>query len=234
MNYINLVDRIKNVSESTKFVNSICSGDVYENWNSAEIKYGSINIGLENVERGENTITYNVILYYGDRMLQDKSNREQIWSNGVNVLQSILNGIDDDDVTVGLPIQYIPFEQKFADFLAGVYANVRIVCDFELGSCEIDKMYYEPKIIEIFGNGRYNVSDYDLAIVNCIGEAPLTGKQYGRQNGEWTEIVEQDLSDYATKEWVESKGYVTVETLTQAEYDALEVKEHNKIYLIEG
>ena len=95
MNYIELLKEINKAAKRIKLVNSVFDGDVYTNWNTETVSYGSVNIGLEDMTKNENTITYNLILYYGDRLLQDKSNMNSIWVDGFNVLQSIINGLAD-------------------------------------------------------------------------------------------------------------------------------------------
>ena len=136
MNYIELLKEINKAAKHIKLVNSVFDGDVYTNWNTETVSYGSVNIGLEDMTKSENTITYNLILYYGDRLLKDKSNMNSIWVDGFNVLQSIINGLPDE-ISYKTPITYIPFEQKFADYLAGVYVRVGIEVDYDLGSCEM-------------------------------------------------------------------------------------------------
>ena len=136
MNYIELLKEINKAAKRIKLVNSVFDGDVYTNWNTETVSYGSVNIGLEDMTKSENTITYNLILYYGDRLLQDKSNMNSIWVDGFNVLQSIINGLPDE-ISYKTPITYIPFEQKFGDYLAGVYVRVGIEVDYDLGSCEM-------------------------------------------------------------------------------------------------
>ena len=49
MNVNQITDKIKEIAISLETVNSVFEGDVYENWNSTEIKYGSFNVGLQNV-----------------------------------------------------------------------------------------------------------------------------------------------------------------------------------------
>lgn len=136
MNYIELIDHIKSIAERVNLVHSFCDGDVYTNWNTGTIKYGSVNVGLETITRSANTVTYNLVLYYGDRLLQDRSNINSIWVDGLNVLQSIINGLPDE-VSYESPITYTPFEQKFADYLAGMYVRIGIEAEYDLGACEI-------------------------------------------------------------------------------------------------
>ena len=108
MNMVELIQHIKEVTASLPMVRSVCSEDVYLNWNSAEVKFASVNIAVETVTRNENNAEYAVVLYYADRLLQDKSNSEAVYTDAVNVLQSILNNLDED-LEVVYPVQYTPF-----------------------------------------------------------------------------------------------------------------------------
>lgn len=139
MNVTEIINRIKEVALSQKSVYSAYDGDVYENWNSAEVKYGSVNAGLQNITYDSNLITFSFVIYYGDRLLQDKSNVNDIWSDGVRSIQSLINTLNNEDgIDIEGEITYTPFEQKFMDYLAGVYATVNITCESELGLCSID------------------------------------------------------------------------------------------------
>lgn len=140
MNVTEIINKIKAVALSQKSVESVYDGDVYENWNSAEIKYGSVNIGLQNLTYNSNLVTYTFVLYYGDRLLQDKKNVNDIYSDGVRAIQSTLNVLNTEDgIDINEEIIYNPFEQKFTDYLAGVYATVEITCESELGLCSIEE-----------------------------------------------------------------------------------------------
>ena len=45
----------------------------------------------------ERTMTYDAIIYYGDRLLEDKSNRNVIWSDATQVIQSIIGTVNSVD-----------------------------------------------------------------------------------------------------------------------------------------
>lgn len=137
MNYTELLVALKSAANRLKMVHSTYDGDVYTNWNTESVQYGSVNIGLESIVREENIVQYNVVLYYGDRLVLEGNNANAIYDDGFNVLQSILNSLPDE-VSVEQPIQYNPFEQKFADYLAGVYARVTLIVGSNLGSCSLD------------------------------------------------------------------------------------------------
>lgn len=167
MNVNQITDKIKEIAISLETVNSVFEGDVYDNWNSSEIKYGSFNVGLQNVSNDGNLCTYTFVFYYGDRLTQDKSNANSIYSDGVNTIQSVINVLNYMQFDISEQINYTPFEQKFMDYLAGVYATVNIVTSSSLGFCNMDD-YNIEEIIEIVKNGIYDVTNYTKAVVNVI------------------------------------------------------------------
>ena len=169
MNVIELINKIKEVALSQGTVNSVYDGDVYTNWNSAEVKYGSINIGLQEISNDGNFTTYSVVLYYGDRLIQDKKNVNSIWTDGTNTLQSIINILNTIDmVDIESPITYTLFEQQFMDYLAGVYATVNITTDSAIGGCSLNDYVYiddKDKLIErlIEEINKYKAEDEELS-----------------------------------------------------------------------
>ena len=167
MNVNEITNKIKEIAISLETVNSVFDGDVYDNWNSSEIKYGSFNVGLQNVSNDGNLCTYTFVFYYGDRLTQDKSNVNSIYSDGVNTIQSVINVLNYMQFDISEQINYTPFEQKFMDYIAGVYATVNIVTSSSLGFCNMDD-YNIEEIIEIVKNGVYDVTNYTKAVVNVI------------------------------------------------------------------
>lgn len=85
MNIVELINKIKELAIQHNLVHSTYDGDVYTNWNTTEVKFGSVNVGVETIQRAENYIQYDVILYYADRLLQDNQNANAIYADGVNI-----------------------------------------------------------------------------------------------------------------------------------------------------
>lgn len=135
-NIVSLVEVVKALALATRTTWSVYDGDVYENWNSAEVMYGSVNVGLESITYDDNLCTYRLLIHYGDRLLQDGSNANEVYADAIRTLQTVVNGLNSID-GVGVPAQvvYVPFEQKFMDNLAGAYAHVDVTIESELGEC---------------------------------------------------------------------------------------------------
>lgn len=169
MNVNEIIYKISEFALTQEPVKSVYNGDLYENWNSAETKYGSFNIGLRSVSYNGNMCTYSFILYYGDRLQQDKGNVNNIYTDGVNVIQSVINILNQSGLAdISETVEYTPFEQKFMDYLAGVYAQVDITTESTLGYCNMDNYEYEDdkdKLIErlIEEINKYKAEDAELS-----------------------------------------------------------------------
>ena len=53
MNVNELIHKICEIALSQDTIKSVYNGDVYDNWNSAEVNYGSLNIGLQKITYNE-------------------------------------------------------------------------------------------------------------------------------------------------------------------------------------
>lgn len=133
MSSVELMETIKRIALHQIVIQSAFDGDAYLNWNSSEIRYGSFNVGLRDITYNGNLTTYSLVLYYGDRLLQDGSNANQIYTDGINALQSIINLLNRaSNVEIEDDIRYTPFIQTFADYLAGVYTTINLTTEMEV------------------------------------------------------------------------------------------------------
>ena len=134
MNTVNLYRYIKSITDQMPLVHSYSNKSVYDYWNTEEVKYGSVAFSVKSVSAREDTTSYNGILYFGDRLLEDRSNVEDIYADATTTLQTILNTLAESDVVeVSYPISITYFEQKFADQLAGAYADVNLIVRGDVG-----------------------------------------------------------------------------------------------------
>lgn len=176
MNSIELINAIKQIAISQQTVYSVYDGDVYDNWNSAETKYGSVNISMQGIVNNGNYTTYTLLLYYGDRLQQDKRNVNSIYTDGVNTLQSIINLLNTHDfIDIDSTVNYTLFEQKFMDYLAGAYCQIRVTTDSMLGYCALDDYVY--------------IDDKDRLIIKLIDEINKHKAEDERLSGLLLEIL---------------------------------------------
>ena len=175
MNIVQLNQYIEKIARCIQIVHSYTSQSPYEYWNAkGDVQYGSVCFCIKKSRMRSNTITYDAVLYYGDRVVDTPSNKEQIWSDANNVIQNIVgtsNMQGDGEVSVSYPYDITNFEQKFADNLAGAYATLSIdtrgtgECgDLLYGYEEEDKIKLESIVKTITVNGEYDITssrDYD-------------------------------------------------------------------------
>lgn len=139
MNIVQILNSVSKYASQLKFVNTVYSGDIYENLNGhTDTKYGVVNIDIPSVNINENLQVMNIYLYYCDRLTQDNTNEYEIKSTSELVLTSIINYLSEiGDVYDGYQINF--FNQSFTDNLAGGYVQVQFETTRILGDCLIDK-----------------------------------------------------------------------------------------------
>ena len=236
MNIVQLNNFIEKIVSCTETVKSFYTNSVYECWNAEEVKYGSISFCITKTQMRERTMTYDAIIYYGDRLLEDKSNRNAIWSDATQVIQSIIGTVNsvDGEITISYPYNLTLFEQKFADELAGAYAEISIEVE-GIGECG-DLLYgYEDEegvklesIVKTFTiNGEYDIVPSDgfdaISDVKVIVDVPIQSKSVEfNSNGSYNVIPD---SEYAAMDNVEVNVNIPMQskTVTYSEVGDYEV-----------
>ena len=136
MNFQSFYDTVKHIALNTRTVESFYIGEVYTNWNSLNINYGSFDVNINYIRRVGNFNIVNCSLYYGGKLKNDSSNLFQIQSDGYNVIINVINHLKENfEIEDFEQIQIFPFWQQFADVLGGAYADVNIFVPVE-DSCE--------------------------------------------------------------------------------------------------
>lgn len=126
MNYKEAVNTILNIAEKHKMVNEVGYGDIYEHLNSGDHKYPCVFLTVENV--GLDLSTTNVIngtLFYVDRLTEDNSNKLDIQSFAITVLENLTNQYTGEFLEVEIT-NITLFTEKFADLTAGGYIQMAI------------------------------------------------------------------------------------------------------------
>lgn len=127
MNLIEIYNLIYSLAESKVGINSIYKTDPYNAWNATETKYGSLCVFIETANLNETMITYNVNLYYGDRLTETGDNTFMVQTQAVNVLSSLITDLEHSTDLYGITYNSINlFKQKFVDFLGGAYTTLQI------------------------------------------------------------------------------------------------------------
>lgn len=139
MTLFELINKLKNIAISKPNINYVGDGDVYVLNSLPNIDYSVFFITQNDHSIYQDTITYNLNLFYIDRISDSEDNVLNIQSDGILQLTNVINTlVFSEDVDVDGEITFIPFIQRFADQCAGVYCTVRFICDNNLGSCSYE------------------------------------------------------------------------------------------------
>lgn len=127
MNFKTAINTILDIAKENKIVQEIGYGDIYEYLNSGEHKYPCVFLTVDNVATnqsiGSNTI--NCTLFYVDRLLDNDSNKIDIQSYAITVLEGLVNKLENiflEITTTNITL----FTQQFADLTAGGYLTATI------------------------------------------------------------------------------------------------------------
>lgn len=127
MNLNELYEKIKYIGQLKVGVNSVYLEEPYSAWNTHDVKYGSLSVYIESGNVVDNIITYNVNLYWGDRITETGDNIFQIQSEAINIINDIVLDLEQCEDIVGIGYSsFTVFKQKFVDFLAGVYTTIQV------------------------------------------------------------------------------------------------------------
>lgn len=204
MNIVQLYEYLKQYALTIPIVKSYYNTSVYECWNNQNVKYGSVVFAVKSVREQNAIAKFDCVLYYGDRLNDNKTNRDAIQSDAIGVINNIVSRLNcsDNIEFVTYPVQSTIFEQKFADELAGAYANLTIdlqstgdCCDYNL----LDDYYTKEQI----DNKLDDLAAGDLDLSDYYTKAQIDKKLTDIEEGDI------DLTNYYTKAQIDSKGYLT-------------------------
>ena len=140
MNFQNFYDKIKQIALNTQKVESFYEGDVYTNWNSLNVTYGSFDVNINFIRRINNFDIVNVSFYFGDKLKNDSSNLFQVQTDGFRVIMNVIGHLKENyEIEDFEDIQIHPFFQQFSDILAGCYCDVNIYVPVEDTCANFDK-----------------------------------------------------------------------------------------------
>lgn len=139
MTLFEIINKLKDIAISKPNINYVGDGDVYTLNSLPNIDYSVFFITQNEHSIYQDTITYNLNLFYVDRISDSEDNVLNIQSDGMLQLTNIINAlVFSEDVDVDGDITFVPFIQRFADNCSGVYCTVRFVCNNNLGTCSYE------------------------------------------------------------------------------------------------
>lgn len=188
-------------------------------------------------------VTYTWHLGYVDRLTFDQSNRDDIISTGINIINNIVNTIRNTwfpELEVSIVDRINTFDQRFTAQCAGVY--VVLAVNAQVSDCVDSEStdLYDTYDAKITANGVYHfvpsgrpVDEINITVdvesskpEESLVETITSNGSYHYDPEEGRVFNEADIT-------VAIQTTTTV-TMTQAQYDALTVKDPNTIYLING
>lgn len=123
-----VVELLQNIAQSQPAVNSVSAGSIYTNLNAnPSQKYYNINISSTTHRSDLEWFYWGFNIFCTDRLKDDESNRLQIQSEAIEILQNILRTfIETTGSELYDEIVYTVFTERFVDYCGGAYAQVRI------------------------------------------------------------------------------------------------------------
>lgn len=140
MNFQNFYDTVKQIALNTQKVESFYEGDVYTNWNSLNVTYGSFDVNINFIRHSGGYDVVNVSFYFGDKLKNDSSNLFQVQTDGFRVIMNVIGHLKENyEIEDFEEVQIHPFFQQFSDILAGCYADLNIYVPVEDTCANFDK-----------------------------------------------------------------------------------------------
>ena len=203
--YLQILNIIKDTALAQPNVNSVVRE--FLDLNREDAKYSAIVIqdrdGARDRTEEQNYITYTWHLGYVDKLAYDESNRDDIISTGINIIDNIMNTIRNTwfpELEVSIVDRINTFNQRFTAQCAGVY--VVLAVNVQVSDCvdsESNDLYdtYDAKIT---ANGVYHFvpSGRPVDEINITVDVAGTGKEEVSltdtvtMNGIHTYIPEED------------------------------------------
>lgn len=194
-----------NVASSNYLVNDAFVGDVYT-INGKENRFGCfVATPMTANKMTVGTIRYNYILYYIDRLTKDESNIDFVQSDAVSVLKGILNFIGEQGIEVDEGYEFTLFRQKFSDWCAGAYVSVYIIVpDYECGEGDFNTEGIDLRPLVTDRNGIYEAGNN-----GGFSRVTINVPQVGATEAWVDDEIDLKLTGYATQEWVGDQGFLT-------------------------
>lgn len=133
----NLIEEFETIASEQPNIKFCGNGDIFTLNSIPDIDYGVFFITQNSHLVFENTTQYSLNLFYIDRLINEETdwNKLQIQSDGIQVLNNIINTfVDENDLVVDYPVRYTSFNERFSDDCAGVYCTLIITVP-NLGIC---------------------------------------------------------------------------------------------------
>lgn len=138
MSLYEIINKLLTIAKNKPNIKFVGEGDIYE-LNRANIDYSVFYITQNNTTVDNGVTTYNLNLFYVDRIVDEADNHLLVQSNGIDAITNIINELVlTEDVEIEGDVVFTSFYQKFADDCSGVYAKVSFVTENNIGICSFE------------------------------------------------------------------------------------------------
>lgn len=203
MTYLQILNTIKDIALAQPNVNSVVRE--FLDLNREDAKYSAVVIQDRDGSRDriveQDYVTYTWHLGYVDRLTYDESNRDDIISTGINIINNIVNTIRNTwfpELEVSIVDRINTFDQRFTAQCAGVY--VVLAVNAQVSDC-IDSEstdLYDTYDAKITANGVYHfvpsgrpVDEINIT-VDVAGKEEVSLTDTVTMNGTHSYIPEED------------------------------------------
>ena len=184
MTYLQILNTIKDIALAQPNVNSVVRE--FLDLNREDAKYSAVVIQDRDGNRDriveQDYITYTWHLGYVDRLTFDESNRDDIISTGINIINNIVNTIRNTwfpELEVSIVDRINTFDQRFTAQCAGVY--VVLAVNAQVSDCVDSEStdLYDTYDAKITANGVYHFvpSGRPVDEINITVDVVGTGKK---------------------------------------------------------
>lgn len=171
------INNLKDIAWSIPNIRTVKVGDVYKLNEDPEVEYSVINISQGTHRSDSDWMYYNFNIFFIDRLTSDMSNKLDIQSHAIAVLNYIISHLPDDMI-IEEQYEFQVFEERFHDLCAGAYTTVTIQVPL---SC----------VSELVPDYAYSIYTTDGRKIN------YTGTTVNVHSGR-TDILGVEIYDHAT------------------------------------
>lgn len=108
---------------------TIYLNDVFKLNNHPDVDYAAFCITQDthqSVSSDENFMTFNLVLYYVDRLTESKDNDLDAQSAAIDTLRNVLKMLEDEQDCIVTSANYTTFNQRFKDECTGAFVRASI------------------------------------------------------------------------------------------------------------
>jgi len=150
MTFNRLVDELFQFGKYHKQINNYGFGNLVDFSRRDEeddvVKYPLMFITPQNISYNKTTTTYTISIIFGDILQEDYEDGKNVISNmtmiGKDLISYILNPPSNpnsisffDEFDITLPINAIPFQERFNDYIGGVSMDIQFVVRDSINTC---------------------------------------------------------------------------------------------------